>query len=179
MASSEERRGNQRVGAAYRAGYAGRGRPRSAEGDSFAESAYSQGVEDRETGRPADARLSVLGRHKSSGGGPAPSSAADGGKQPPAGSAPGAAARSARPRGAGKSKGGSVGMFRYGQGGRLKVGGDAGGFTLAIFLYPIVLSMIQYGAAGPGMWMRAKFLNKTTPRPGGVEPPSNKQGTAL
>ena len=46
-------------------------------------------------------------------------------------------------------------------------GGDAGGLMLALVLYPIALSVIRYGAAGPGMWFKAKFLNKT---PAGTTP---------
>lgn len=43
--------------------------------------------------------------------------------------------------------------------------GDVGGLLLALVLYPIGLSLVRYGAAGPGIWLRAKFLNQTTPEP--------------
>jgi len=38
--------------------------------------------------------------------------------------------------------------------------GDTGGLLLALVLYPVALSILRYGAAGPGMWFRAKFLNQ-------------------
>lgn len=40
--------------------------------------------------------------------------------------------------------------------------GDSGGLLLALVLYPVVLATVRYGAAGPGDWFRAKWLNQTT-----------------
>lgn len=58
-------------------------------------------------------------------------------------------------------------------GARLQGAGDGGGLLLALVVYPIVLSVIKYGAAGPGMWFKAKFLNRTT-----SSPASLPEGTA-
>jgi hypothetical protein len=41
-------------------------------------------------------------------------------------------------------------------------GGTTGGLLLAVVLYPIGLSLVRYGTAGPGMWLRAKFLNQAS-----------------
>lgn len=53
-------------------------------------------------------------------------------------------------------------------GGRLPISFDgegvAGVFFGAIF-YALVLSVIEYGAAGPGLWFKAKFLNQAAPAP--------------
>lgn len=38
--------------------------------------------------------------------------------------------------------------------------GDGGGLLLAFVLYPMFLATVKYGAAGPGMWFRAKWLNQ-------------------
>lgn len=43
--------------------------------------------------------------------------------------------------------------------------GDAGGLLLALVLYPLVLVTFQQGAAGPGLWFRAKWLNETAAQP--------------
>lgn len=43
--------------------------------------------------------------------------------------------------------------------------GDGGGLLLAFVLYPIALSILKHGAAGPGLWFRAKWLNETTAQP--------------
>ena len=40
------------------------------------------------------------------------------------------------------------------------LGGNSGGLLLGLLAYPLVLSVIQHGAAGPGLWIRAKFLNQ-------------------
>jgi hypothetical protein len=40
------------------------------------------------------------------------------------------------------------------------------GLFLGAFAYALLLSLINYGTAGPGDWLRAKFLNKPTPAPG-------------
>jgi len=46
--------------------------------------------------------------------------------------------------------------------------GDGGGLLLAILLYPLLISTAKYGASGPGMWLKAKFLNQvSTPPPSG------------
>lgn len=39
--------------------------------------------------------------------------------------------------------------------------GSGGGLLLAVFAYPLVLSILQYGKQGPNRWFNAKFLNKT------------------
>lgn len=44
-------------------------------------------------------------------------------------------------------------------------GGDGGGLLLALIGYPLVLSVIKYGPAGPKMWFMAKFLNRTPDAP--------------
>ena len=40
------------------------------------------------------------------------------------------------------------------------LGGDGGGLLLAFWLYPLALAVLQHGIRGPGMWLRAKFLNE-------------------
>lgn len=71
-------------------------------------------------------------------------------------------------------------------GGLLSIGGgDGGGLLLAFWAYPLVLSLIKYGAKGPGMWLRAKFLNidttpgaaSATPAPVGKTPSTGKAPT--
>lgn len=69
---------------------------------------------------------------------------------------------------AGGRRGGRRGGILGGSGGS----GDGGGVLLAIIAYPIALSVIRYGAKGPGMWLRAKFLNQD----GGVKPGTAGQG---
>ena len=91
-----------------------------------------------------------------------------GGEKSPAPAAPGPAARPAQARGAGRGKSRGAGGRRPGGAAaaglsKLTFGGDGGGFMLAIFLYPIVLSVVQHGAKGPGLWLKAKLLNQTTP----------------
>lgn len=49
-------------------------------------------------------------------------------------------------------------------------GGDAGGLMLALVLYPLALSVIKWGAAGPSMWFRAKWLNETVVQPDNLAP---------
>lgn len=43
--------------------------------------------------------------------------------------------------------------------------GTGGGLLLAIFIYPLAVSVLKYGPTGPGRWLRAKFLNQG---PGGA-----------
>jgi hypothetical protein len=45
---------------------------------------------------------------------------------------------------------------------KVAAAGDGGGLLLAFVVYPIVLATIRYGAAGPGVWFRAKWLNQPT-----------------
>lgn len=52
---------------------------------------------------------------------------------------------------------------------RVTSAGDGGGLFLAFVLYPIVLSVIKYGAKGPGLWFRAKWLNETTAAPNNLD----------
>ena len=40
------------------------------------------------------------------------------------------------------------------------LGGDGGGLLITFWVYPLVLALIKYGAKGPGVWLRAKFLNQ-------------------
>ena len=47
------------------------------------------------------------------------------------------------------------------------LGGDGGGVILALWLYPLVLAIVQEGTAGPGQWLRAKFLNVQGTPPAG------------
>lgn len=54
-------------------------------------------------------------------------------------------------------------------------GSAAGGLFLAIFLYPIALSIFQNGGAGFGMWLRAKFLNQTV-KPSSIPQPTDGGG---
>lgn len=51
------------------------------------------------------------------------------------------------------------------------LGGDGGGLLLALVLYPLVIATIQHGAAGPGLWFRAKWLNETTAAPANLPLP--------
>lgn len=55
------------------------------------------------------------------------------------------------------------------------LGGDGGGLLLALVLYPLVLATIQHGAAGPGLWFRAKWLNQTVAQPANL-PDATHQG---
>lgn len=41
-------------------------------------------------------------------------------------------------------------------------GGTGGGVLLTVVVYPLGLSIIKYGPAGPWMWFRAKWLNQTS-----------------
>lgn len=45
---------------------------------------------------------------------------------------------------------------------RIGSAGDSGGLFLALVLYPLFLATVRYGADGPRVWFRAKWLNKTT-----------------
>lgn len=38
--------------------------------------------------------------------------------------------------------------------------GTGGGLLLAVFAYPLAVSVLKYGPTGPGRWLRAKFLNQ-------------------
>lgn len=48
-------------------------------------------------------------------------------------------------------------------------GSDGGGLLLTFWLYPLVLAIVQEGAKGPGIWLRAKFLNIGTQPPTGAK----------
>lgn len=50
--------------------------------------------------------------------------------------------------------------FNRAGGQKVAAAGDGGGLLLAFVLYPIALSILKYGAAGPGIWFRAKWLNQ-------------------
>lgn len=64
--------------------------------------------------------------------------------------------RVGRRRSSGKSLGKRLGALASNP---ATLGGDGGGLFLALWLYPLVLATLQHGASGPGIWMRAKFLN--------------------
>lgn len=54
---------------------------------------------------------------------------------------------------------------------------DLAGAFLGMLVYAIVLSVVDYGSAGPGMWFKAKFLNQTgssstTTKPAATTAPS-------
>lgn len=70
--------------------------------------------------------------------------------------APAARGRVGRRRSSGKSLGKRLGSLVSNP---ATLGGDGGGLFLALWLYPLVLATLQHGASGPGIWMRAKFLN--------------------
>lgn len=62
--------------------------------------------------------------------------------------------------------------------GEVASAGDAGGLLLALVLYPLFLSVIKYGPAGPGMWFHAKWLNQTSDTsPGKIQGPIVGKGT--
>lgn len=51
-------------------------------------------------------------------------------------------------------------------GGRLPIGFDGDGLAGAFFgaiLYALIVSVADYGTAGPGYWFKAKFLNQPAP----------------
>ena len=52
----------------------------------------------------------------------------------------------------------------------LSSAGDGGGLMLAFVLYPIALATLRNGAAGPGLWFRAKWLNETVKEPNNLGP---------
>lgn len=78
-----------------------------------------------------------------------------------------AATRSAAPRRRSSSRPGyltrafspAAAAQRVGAGG-LAGAGDGGGLLLAVVIYPLALATLKYGAKGPGMWFRAKWLNQ-------------------
>lgn len=45
------------------------------------------------------------------------------------------------------------------------LGSDGGGLMLAIFIYPIVLAILQHGPNGAVLWLKAKFLNQGSGQP--------------
>lgn len=50
-------------------------------------------------------------------------------------------------------------------GGRLPItfdGDGLGGLFIGAVVYALVLSVVDFGAAGPGMWFKAKFLNQVS-----------------
>jgi len=117
--------------------------------------AYDQGTGDGERGAqfhpPAQPRTPRARKSKNPAGGAAtPPSAPPGGQA----SKPGYFDRAFSPTAAANKSGLSAGV------GRLSSAGDGGGLLLALVVYPIVLATIEYGASGPGMWFRAKFLNQ-------------------
>lgn len=61
-------------------------------------------------------------------------------------------------------------------------GGDGGGLLLAFWLYPLALAVLQQGAKGPGIWLRAKFLNQDetslAPAASGASKPATPTGPA-
>lgn len=54
-----------------------------------------------------------------------------------------------------------------------------GGLILALFLYPLALASLKYGAAGIPMWLEAKFLNKTPTPPEPAPPGAGSQPSHL
>lgn len=54
----------------------------------------------------------------------------------------------------------------------LKSAGDGGGLFLAFVLYPLAISVLKWGAAGPGKWFRAKWLNQTDTQPNNLGAPA-------
>lgn len=58
--------------------------------------------------------------------------------------------------------------------------GDGGGLFLALVLYPLLLSVLKYGANGPRYWFDAKWLNspvtKSNPNSSGNLPPTRPPG---
>jgi hypothetical protein len=66
--------------------------------------------------------------------------------------------RSRRPAPRGRSK--VARSFRSLISSPATLGGNSGGLLLGLIAYPLVLSVLQHGAAGPGLWLRAKFLNQ-------------------
>ncbi len=60
---------------------------------------------------------------------------------------------------------------------RVAVGTGEGlaGIMLGAIVYAVLLSVVEYGKAGPGMWFRAKFMNQVgTPPSGSQQPPTSK-----
>ncbi len=52
--------------------------------------------------------------------------------------------------------------------------GTTGGILIAIWVYPILLAMLEHGPAGATMWLKAKFLNDTgSGAPGSQQPASS------
>lgn len=47
-----------------------------------------------------------------------------------------------------------------------ELGGSAAGFILGMVVYALLLSAVEYGAQGPILWLRAKYLNEPAPAPG-------------
>lgn len=106
-----------------------------------------------------------------------PTATARAGTPGPAGRTP-AAAKPSRPGRRSTTR--RPGSRRTRGGGLLSIGGggDGGGLILALWAYPLVLSLIKYGAKGPGMWLRAKFLNiDTTPTTPSTAPKTKPKTT--
>jgi hypothetical protein len=138
---------------AYSAGYAGRRLPDRLAEDSTAAAIYEQGRDDAEAGRPADEHLTSLGTQPKK----APAKAA---AKKPANTRPAKRSR----RSGQYRKGGFRGRARdlAGHPGTLGTG-SGGGLLLAVFIYPIVLAVLQHGPSGATDWLKAKFFNNATP----------------
>jgi hypothetical protein len=81
--------------------------------------------------------------------------------------------RTARPRpsSSGRRRS-STPTFSDPTGGRLPLTFDSeglGGLFIGAVFYALVLSVVDYGAAGPGLWFKAKFLNQAAPAPGATK----------
>lgn len=72
---------------------------------------------------------------------------------------PGYFSRAVSPTGAAQRLGDATGASK------IAAAGDGGGLLLALVIYPLILATIRYGAAGPGDWFRAKWLNQPTAKP--------------
>jgi len=59
-----------------------------------------------------------------------------------------------------------------------QAGESAAGFVLGAVIYALALSIVEYGAKGPGLWFKAKFLNNATSAPGSSSSSSSKPQTS-
>lgn len=172
---------------AYDLGYAGESLPSGA--DAGQRGAYELGVDDRANGRPHAGAGDVL-RAAQIGRDAIPASEAPPARTPararPAGGGRRASGRPAsRPRP--RSSAQQARAARQGQAfgsrlGRLatrpsSLGGDGGGMLLAIFVYPLVLAVIQHGPSGVTSWLKAKFLNSQPALPATETNPYNQPST--
>lgn len=65
-------------------------------------------------------------------------------------------------------------------GGRLPITFDSeglGGLFIGAVVYALLLSVVEYGSAGPGLWFKAKFLNQAAGAPSSTKPAAASGGS--